>query len=383
MSGIRTLIISPSEIATDPRVLRHIQVAREFGSVYTCGYGSEPEGVVEHFEIPANSRFLTRSIINLIAIQFGFHKFAARRTQFFCEASSQLRGREFDVVVANDVHSIQTVVENFELSRIWVDMHEYAPLESEHDWRWRIAYQRHVRHLCFNYLSKVAAVSSVGKNICKRYEAELHRPVDLIRNASNYHNQSVKEKEQASIPPLRCVHVGAAIRARQIEDLVTSIGGCAPKMTLDLFLIPTDEKYFSELLALASQYETVRINSPVPQSQLIDTISKFDVGCIAIPPTSFNYANCLPNKFFQYVQARIPIMSGPIPEVAEMIKSLNIGWVAEGFSEKDSTRCLESISQEQINQKLSNLDFAAKQLSSESDNEVRRSIIRRIGLEVK
>ena len=383
MRGHRTLIISPSEIATDPRVLRHIQVAREFGSVYTCGYGAEPEGVVEHFEISPNSRFLTRSIINLSAIQFGFHRFAARRTLFFCEASSQLRGKEFDVIVANDVHSIQTAVENFELNQIWVDMHEYAPLESEHDWRWRIAYQRHVKHLCSTYLSKVAAVSSVGKNICKKYEAELLRPVDLIRNASAYHNLSVKDHDRASIPPLRCVHVGAAIRARQIEDLITSIGECAHTMTLDLFLIPTDEKYFSELVTLVGQYETVCINTPVPQNQLIDTISEFDVGCIAIPPTSFNYANCLPNKFFQYVQARIPIMSGPIPEVAEMIESLNIGWVAKGFSIEDTTRCLESISQEEIEEKLSNLDFAARELSSESDNEVRRSIIRRIGIEVK
>ena len=103
MNTSRVLILSPSNISTDPRVIRHITVAKEFGEVVTCGYGSLPDDVVEHYEISGDARFLPRSFISLVAIQFGLYGFAARRAQFYREACSALKNQTFDVVIANDV----------------------------------------------------------------------------------------------------------------------------------------------------------------------------------------------------------------------------------------------------------------------------------------
>ena len=378
MKAQRVLILSPSNISSDPRVLRHIKVAKEFGEVVTCGYGSLPDDVTEHFEISSDARFLPRSFISLVAIQLGMYGFAARRAQFYRQASSALRNQTFDVVIANDVHSIQTAIDLFSPSIIWVDMHEYAPLESEHDWRWRVAFRRFIRHQCSEHLRKVAAVSSVGVKICQRYEEDLGRPVRLIRNASSYIDREERKHEKSS--KIRCVHVGAAIRARKLENLVTAIGESDLNLSLDLYLIPTDEKYLTDLKSIADVYSNVQINEPVPQDQLISIISSFDVGCVAIPPTSYNYANCLPNKFFQYIQARIPIMSGPIPEVAEIIESKSIGWVADGFGVEESKSCLNSITHEMVEGTHDFLEVAAKELSSEADNEARRFILQEIKL---
>ncbi len=376
--SVRTLIISPSRICSDPRVLRHITVAKEYGSVATCGYGPPPQGVDQHFEIPSDTRYLSRSIINLAAIQIGLHQFAARRTQFYQQATRMLRGIDFDVVVGNDVHSIQTVVDSYHPSRIWIDMHEYAPLESEHDWRWRIAYRRHIRYLCKSHLPTVNTVTSVGEKICQRYEEDLQRTVLQVRNASEFTERLNKPIPKSDV--IRCVHVGASIRARQLENLITAIGDCPNKVSLDLFLIPTDSRYHKELCELTQKYENVTLNEPVGNEQLIETISHFDVGCVSIPPTSYNYAHCLPNKFFQYVQARLPVISGPIPEVAEIVNNMNIGWIAQGFGSDETKNLLKTINREMIEELKSNLDVAALKLSSEADNEVRRSILEKISL---
>lgn len=373
---IKTLIISPSQISSDPRVLRHILAAKEFGPVVTCGYGVAPHDVVQHFQIPPHSRYISRSIVNLTAIQFGLHQFAARRTQFYKQATQMLDDQEFDVVIGNDVHSIQTVVDLFHPSRVWIDMHEYAPLESEHDWRWRIAYRRHIRYLCNSHLPYVNTVTSVGKKICQRYEQELHRPVLQVRNASAFERRV--ERYKSGIGPIRCVHVGASIRARHLEKLIIAVGACPSHITLDLFLIPTDGRYHNELLELVERFTNIKMNDAVPHEQLIETISQFDVGCVSIPPTSYNYAHCLPNKFFQYIQARLPIISGPIPEVAELVEEMKIGWISKGFGSEETKNLLLSIDHEMIRKLEQNLDSAALRLSSKTDNEVRQLIIKNI-----
>ena len=73
-------------------------------------------------------------------------------------------------------------------------------------------------------------------------------------------------------------------------------------------------------------------------------------------------------------------MSGPIPEIAEIVRSMNIGWIAEGFNVDDSQTCLDSLTRKMIEETRDFLDTAAKELSSETDNEVRRSIIQEIRL---
>ncbi len=371
----RILVISPSEVSVDPRVLRHLAVGKEFGSVYTCGYGPKPDLSDGHFPIPSNKRYLPRSLRNLAAIQLHAHESAARNTQFYRACLEMLKHETFDLVIANDVHSLQISCDLFPSHQIWADMHEYAPLEAEHDWRWRLAFQAHIRHLCNVHLSNVAVVSSVSKAICNRFSDELKRPVHLIRNSSVY-KQTVPNQSSATDGLVRCVHAGAAIRARRLEDLIMAVADLPSTVTLDLLLIPTDSKYFVEIQALTEKVSNVRLVPAVPQADLINVLATYDVGCVAIPPTSFNYANCLPNKFFQYVQARIPILTGPTPEIAQTVREYEIGWVTDGFSAGSNRQALAAIDLGQVKKFRLNLELAAKKLSAEVDDDERRRIFR-------
>ena len=52
MSRTSLLIISFSEIRSDARVLKQVrEFTRDF-DVTTCGYGEQPDGVVEHIRLP-------------------------------------------------------------------------------------------------------------------------------------------------------------------------------------------------------------------------------------------------------------------------------------------------------------------------------------------
>jgi hypothetical protein len=373
----RILIISPSDISRDPRVLRHVEVAKEFGAVTTCGYGEDSIPGTSHLQISPNVRFLPRNLFTLSLIKLHLHSWAARRSQFYIEAKSLLGEHVefFDAVIVNDVHALQVIADLFPADRIWADMHEYAPLEGEHDWRWRLLYRRHIKFLCQVNLSKPKVVTSVGQVICDRYTNELNRPVVLLRNSSPY-SPRLREVSTSlnGATPISLVHVGVSIRARKLENMIDAVKG-KEGIQLTLFLLPTDVVYHSELLEICSQTSNVEMREPIPVSSIISEISKFDAGIVTIPPTSFNYENCLPNKLFQYLQARLPIITGPIPEIARIVEEEGIGTVSEGFDPDSIFVAVQEIRRLGPSSFSERLDTAAQTYSIDHENRIRRNLI--------
>jgi hypothetical protein len=144
---------------------------------------------------------------------------------------------------------------------------------------------------------------------------------------------------------------------------------------LTLFLLPTDVVYHSELLEICSQTSNVEMREPIPVSSIISEISKFDAGIVTIPPTSFNYENCLPNKLFQYLQARLPIITGPIPEIARIVEEEGIGTVSEGFDPDSIFVAVQEIRRLGPSSFSERLDTAAQTYSIDHENRIRRNLI--------
>ena len=68
--------------------------------------------------------------------------------------------------------------------------------------------------------------------------------------------------------------------------------------TLDFFLIDDGSPYLSSLHERAAGDPRIRFNPPVSLETLVPTLNQYDVGLGVLPPTTFNLAWCLPNKFF-------------------------------------------------------------------------------------
>ncbi len=58
----------------------------------------------------------------------------------------------FDVLVSNDAVSLPVALEVAAGRPVVADLHEYAPLEMEESWRWRLLFQRFASWICATYL---------------------------------------------------------------------------------------------------------------------------------------------------------------------------------------------------------------------------------------
>lgn len=371
----RILLISPSVIKQDPRVLSHLEVLRKYGDVTTLGYGATPDGVSNHILITDTASYLPKSLGGLLRILLRRYVSAAVTTQFARNALAQTDSDHFDLIVANDVHTlaIAQAIANRTKAKVWADMHEYAPLEGEHDWRWMLIFRRYVKSICLKFLAVADCVTTVGNGIKERFEGDVGREVKLLRNTASY-SPRIIHRGQTKNQELSLIHVGVAIRARCLENMIYAVRD-VNDVTLDLLILPTDPDYFEEICAIAKRTENVRIVSPIDTDEIVSYISRYDCGVVTIPPTSFNYANGLPNKIFQYIQARLAVITGPIPEVARIVQEFGVGWVTNDFSVEEIRTAILQAKEDGVSSFAGNLDAAASILSKENESKIRCEIV--------
>ena len=120
----------------------------------------------------------------------------------------------------------------------------------------------------------------------------------------------------------------------------------------------------------------MRVLDPLPYADLVQTLNAYDLGVFVLPPVNFNYANALPNKLFDFVQARLGVVVGPSPEMARLVTEHGLGAVAADFTASALTAVLDGLTPEQVAAWKRASHAAARELSSDAQVEVWRAAIK-------
>nr|WP_252865154.1 hypothetical protein [Mobiluncus mulieris] len=117
---------------------------------------------------------------------------------------------------------------------------------------------------------------------------------------------------------------------------------------------------YSQLIA------DVRVLPGVPYHELIPTLNRYDLGIHNLPPVNFNNHWALPNKFFDFVQARLGMVVGPSPEMVSRLDKYHLGRAATDFTAEALRVALEQTTREEVWQWKQNAAACARELSSEN-----------------
>ncbi len=371
------LCISLSRIAADARVLRQISVLAEFGDVVTVGYGPTPPGAAEHFQVPDDAPSLPQTpdgVAKLALHRFRAAEVAAPGVQW---ALNRLSGRRFDVVVANEARVLALAKRLADGAPVWADMHEWAPEERTQILSWRLLVAPLMRYLCARYLPDCAAVTTVGDEIAKLYQQQFGVDAAVMRNAPPWRDLRPSPVQEERI---RLVHSGAAVPGRNLEGIVDAVRELDERFTLDLYLVGANDggSYLRQLREYVSGDGRVRLHDPVAPDDLPEVLSAYDVGVYSMPPIQTNNRLALPNKFFDFIQARLAIAIGPSVEMARLVREHSLGIVADDFSAGALATALRTLNADVIRRYKAASDAASHELSFERDADVARTIMRRL-----
>ena len=362
------LILSFSPIDSDARVLKQIELFRHDYEVTTCGYGPAPEGVARHVEIPSDLPVWRYPRLLVIARQY---RRAYRGNAAIQAARAALAGSEFDIVLANDVDAVPLALALRPPRGVHADLHEYAPRQNDELLRFRLFVRPFIEWMCRRFVRRADSWTTVSDGIAREYGRRFGFTPAVVTNAAPY----VDAEPTPVHEPLRFVHSGAALRGRGIDTLVEGIMA-ARSGTLDLYLTPNDPGYLDAVKALAhASAGRVRVHDPVPYAQLAKTLRSHDVGVFLLPPVNFNHRWALPNKFFDFVQARLGLVIGPSPEMTAYIERFGIGVVTRDFSAAALAEAVDALDAEAVAGFKLASHTHARELSSSTQIEVWRRAI--------
>lgn len=116
--------------------------------------------------------------------------------------------------------------------------------------------------------------------------------------------------------------------------------------------------------------DRVFILDPVPPHQVPCYAATADVGIVAYQAGSLNNYATLPNKFFEYIMARLPIVAANFPALRAIITEENIGRLYEPSNVEDMARAvLEILEADTYEQLKINLEHTALKYTWEGQAE--------------
>lgn len=357
----RILIISFSDLRSDPRVRRQLFGLKESYDVTAVGLADPCIPGVNFFPAIFAPVGVMTSLARALALKL--HRFEQfyREKYALPDLRKKLKEQQFDLVIANDIDALPFALDVAKGAKVFLDCHEYAPKEFEDQFRWRFFFRSYKEYLCRNYLKRCDAVTTVCEGIAEEYLRKFGLRPPVVTNAADYVEIGPSRVAEERI---RLIHHGGALPSRRIELMIKMVDYLDDRFTLTLMLTKNNPVYYQELLGQVSGNPRIDFREPVAFAEIVQEINQYDVGVYILEPNSFNNKYALPNKFFEFIQARLAVAIGPSPEMARLVKTHELGIVADDFEPHSLARLLNELTREKIEYYKQCTAEAAYELSS-------------------
>lgn len=369
------LVISFSDLASDPRVDRQLAWLADDYDLVAVGTGAPTRSdVVFHpVDVRHKARFVDK-LPSLFYLLTGQSERFYWRHDHFLAAVAAVQDLRPDLVVANDLDALPVALRVAHGAPVVFDAHEFAPKEFEDILTWRLLIGPDRHRLCRRLLPRTAAMLTVCDGIADAYRAYGVDPV-VVTNAPAPLELPVRATDPQQI---RLIHHGAAIPSRRMETMIDLMGHLDERFSLDLMLVSSNQAYLDSLKQRAAAYPAVRFVDPVPFPEIVPTIAAYDIGLFLLEPTNFNYAMALPNKFFEFLQARLAVAIGPSPEMARLVERYDCGVVAPDFEPASLARRLNALTADGIDHFKRQSDLAARTANADANRETFRQVVAKV-----
>lgn len=374
----KILIVSFTDAKNDPRVYRQVEnLKKNFQIFVVACKGPEVEGVPFYPVTPhplGRTIFekLFRRAVLLLGMYEPFLRLAYELPDF-----NELNAIHFDGVIVNDAAPLPLGFKLAKGAPVLFDAHEYYPALAETDPYWRRYFQRPMRNLCKKYIPRCAKMITVSPGLKKMYKENFDVIAEVMPNAPDYQDIAVKPVDLRQI---KMIHHGGASRTRQLEKLIELMRLLDDRFTLDFMLVPSSHGYLEELKDAAKDVDRIRFLPPVPMQEIVSFISSYDIGIHMLNSGILNHCYTVPNKLYEFMQARLCALVPPTPGMSAVIREYNCGLVAKDFTPESFAEVLNKLTLEQIMQYKNNSDIASRSCHAGVSCKILNKVINEMGL---
>ncbi|MDX2171904.1 MAG: glycosyltransferase [Bacteroidota bacterium] len=377
------LILCSDNYDKQPRVLRTIEALKTDYAIMVAGYSDSQLHQLNftdlapnllknktqnwHFNKPFFIRLLVSFYYKFIK-QKQFSKTLYYESQYWNNARKAdlvtLQKIPFDIIISHGVDMLPMAIKlaNHKVPVIF-NAHEYYPLEFEQDKIWLKTEGAKSSYIIDKYLPKCTKMFCVSENIQKEYQKKCKIDSVVITNATKYIDLKINKTNSI----IKIIHHGAAIRARQIELMIEMMNYLSNDFILHLMLTPSDPNYLAELKKLHNSNNRIEFIDPVNVAEIPQICNQYDIGLFILPPVNFNWVNALPNKLFEFIQARLSIAVSPNSDMKYLVEKYNLGVVSDDYSPESMAKKIMTLTPTAIDKYKLNSHNYAMELSAEEN----------------
>lgn len=285
-----------------------------------------------------------------------------------------------DIVVANDLDSLPAcfLAALLKRKKLVYDSHEYFTEVPELVHRkfpkkvWQIIERLFLPWIKYSY--------TVSESIAETYNSKYGIDMKVVRNVP-YSVQNIISDQSAHTDKWLILYQGSLNLGRGLEQLIDAmlfIENVRLKIIGDGDIV----NELKERVIRLGLKEKVEIIGRIPFEELFEETIHADLGIALEENIGLNYYYALPNKLFDYIQARVPVLVSPFPEMQKIVRKYDIGTV---YDHKDPQSLANKINEifelKNRHQKWKeNTEKAASELCWENEEKILMKIYTRVGL---
>ncbi|OSZ82178.1 hypothetical protein CAP35_02600 [Chitinophagaceae bacterium IBVUCB1] len=388
----KVLLIIDNKLSLAPRAQTMVRALKDFCDITVAATDKDDEGgygyiKIEpsiakrqnfHFNYPTLLRKLvslylqTYNRLKIIWPSYYYEKII--QTQGYKHNYQLLSKEKYDVVICHHATNLPLAAKlaNAYQATLFFNAHEYYPKEFENDIHWVRGTQPMVKYICEKYLPAVKKIITVSDGLADAYKEDYKKDSIIVPCVKPY---AELEPSVVSNNKIRIVHQGYANEDRKIETMINACDYLDDRFELHLYLMPTNPDYYNKLIESIYQRKNIILHDSVSYDKLLPELNQYDIGMYILEPTNFNTRHMLPNKLYEFIQARLMVAISPSVEMMKVVEQYGIGIVTEDHTAKSMANALNALTAHDIVRYKKNTGYAAEKEAAEAYYPIIRNAI--------
>ena len=266
-----------------------------------------------------------------------YHKGPLFYAELVRRFKSFLKQISFSNLVVTDLDTI-LVAKSYNDSdvRVYCDLHEYYEETPEligksiKKWVWSKVGQSSV--------SSIDVMYTVNESLAGIFSKKYNRKVSVIRNLP----EQIEYTTRHISIPLKTVYLGVLNPGRGLEEIIQAIINIK-EITLSII---GDGPLKKELEVLASNNPRITLVGTLKPDKLTRELTQHHLGWNVLDNNSQSYYYSLANKFFDYINHGLPVLTMDFPEYRKVIHQYNCGLILEDSKVNTLEKALRRITRD-------------------------------------
>ena len=239
--------------------------------------------------------------------------------------------KKYDIILSNDLDTLPAcfLANKLKSSELVYDSHELFSEGPELQGRNFV--QNFWRKLENFLLPKVKKSYTVSQSIVDFYDQKYENKMGLIRNIPELNSFQIQEKVSFPTTKRTILYQGVLNPGRGLELMIKALKFID---NLDLIIIgfgKTAEE-LKQFVLTQKMEQRVHFLGKIPREKLANYTKIATLGMVLEEPLGKSFEFSLPNKLFDYIHAELPIISGNLVEISNIINMYKVGVIIDEYT---------------------------------------------------